>query len=147
MSNKVSKCISNLFSKKNWYPIISVDGNYTTIKKNNEHVVLHPSIDKVKLFKRVGVPAEHRFELENIHSTRCRCTVCDELHLELSQAVKNANTPVYVTVEDQVNNTIDRFRKAGINVAGVISKNDPKEFESDVKAIFESLKEDIDENK
>ena len=146
MSNKVSKCISNLFSKKNLYPIVSVDGNYTTIKKNNELVVLHPSIDKVTLFKRVGGPAKHRFELENIHSTRCRCTKCDDLHLELAQAVKELSTPVYATYEDEVNQTIDRFRNAGYNIAGVINKNDPEEFERDMKGLFQSLKEEKDAN-
>ena len=148
--SKVSSCITR-FTKRNWYPIISVSGNYTTIKKDGELVVLHPSISKVTLFKRVGVPSDHRFELKDIHSTRCRCTKCDALHVELAQSMKDLNKPTYVSHsdkdEDDVYKMVKRFQKAGFNIAGVVNKNDPEEVKTMFKDICNNLdKENGNEN-
>tara|TARA_R100001530_G_scaffold133508_1_gene106967 strand:+ start:179 stop:619 length:441 start_codon:yes stop_codon:yes gene_type:complete len=144
--SKVSSWFT-MFNKRNWYPVVSKSGNYTTIKKNNEQVILHPSLDIITIFKRVGVLKDHRFEVNNIHSTKCHCKKCNGLRNELLDAAANIAAPTYLTVEQadqiRINEKIDNFRKAGFNIAGVIDKNDPEA----MRGMMQDIKDNIDKEK
>ena len=147
------------------YKIID-DSNltYLVVEYKGEEVTLHPSTREHRVIKdgictleddHWTLPENNDHKTE-IHAIRCRCGKCCGKFESFMDKVKDTGAPVTITTEkkeDKINyigkkNISDNVEKKlldlkakGLNIQGVINKDDPEAMKSGLIAIFESLKD------